>query len=79
MLLMVVQSMHLLFHFNWQVVSKKLQLTHVIVKAKLKPLLTQSLSNDNMLSLKLTSFFKKPFLNENNKKRTKSSVKTNKT
>ena len=79
MLLMVVQSMHLLFHFNCQVVSKKLQLTHVIVKAKLKPLLTQSLSNDNMLSLKLTSFFKKPLLNENNKKRTKSSIKTNKT
>ena len=79
MLLMVVQSMHLLFHCNCQVVLKKLTHGHVIVKAKLKQLLTQSLSNDNMLSLKLTSFFKKPFLNENNKKRTKSSIKTNKT
>ena len=78
MLLMVVQSMHLLFHFNCQVVSKKLQLTHVIVKAKLKPLLTQSLSNDNTSSLKI-SFFLKPFLNKNNKKRTKSIIKTNKT
>ena len=59
MLLMVVQSMHLLFHFNCQVVSKKLQLTHVIVTAKLKPLLTQPLSNDNRLWLKLTSYFLK--------------------